>query len=142
MSLGVALFVAGFATGPLVFAPMAEIVGSAPVLAVALVGCAIFQIPRALAQSVTTILVCRFLAGLSGSGGLAIGSQILSDLFGGPARGVAVGMSATWMNLASTIAPIVGAYLVERYSWRWTAWVTLMLCGAVGVLCVFLLRET
>lgn len=51
-------------------------------------------------------------------------------------------MSAAWMNLASTIAPIVGAYLVERYSWRWTAWVTLMLCGAVGVLCVFLLRET
>lgn len=142
MSLGVALFVAGFATGPLVFAPMAELVGSAPVLAVALVGCAVFQIPLALAQSVVTILVCRFLAGLLGSGGLAVGSGILGDIFSGPARGVAVGISATWMNLASTIGPIVGAYIVDRYNWRWTAWVTLILCGAVGVLCIVLLRET
>lgn len=142
MSLGVALFVAGFATGPLIFAPMAELVGSAPVLAVALVGCGIFQIPLALAQSVVTILVCRFLAGLLGSGGLAVGSGILSDIFNGPARGVAVGISATCMNLASTIAPIVGAFIVDRYNWRWTAWVTLILCGAVGILCLVLLRET
>lgn len=142
MSLGVALFVGGFATGPLIFAPMAELVGSAPVLAVALVGCGIFQIPLALATSVVTILVCRFLAGLLGSGGLAVGSGILSDIFSGPARGVAVGISATWMNLASTIAPIVGAYIVDRYNWRWTAWVTLIICGAVGVLCLALLRET
>lgn len=142
MSLGVALFVAGFATGPLIFAPMAELIGSAPVLAVALGGCALFQIPLALAQSVVTILACRFLAGLLGSGGLAVGSGILSDIFSGPARGVAIGISATWMNLASTIGPIVGAYIVDRYSWRWTAWATLILCGAVGVLCLGLLRET
>ena len=142
MSLGVALFVAGFATGPVVFAPMAELVGSAPVLAVALTGCAIFQIPLALAQSVATILVCRFLAGLFGSGGLAVGSGILADVFVGPTRGVAVAMSASCMNLASTIAPVVGAFIVENCSWRWTAWVTLILCAVVGVLCIFLLRET
>lgn len=142
MSLGVALFVAGFATGPLIFAPMAELVGSAPVLAVGVAGCAVFQIPLALAQSVVTILVSRFLAGLLGSGGLAVGSGILADIFAGPARGVAVGISACCMNLASTIAPIVSAYVVDRYSWRWAAWVTLMLTGAVGVLCIFLLRET
>ncbi|KAJ5330378.1 hypothetical protein N7476_000161 [Penicillium atrosanguineum] len=142
MSLGVALFVAGFATGPVVFAPMAELVGSAPVLAVALAGCAIFQIPLGLAQSVTTILVCRFLAGLLGSGGLAVGSGILADVFVGPTRGVAVGMSASCMNLASTIAPIVGAFIVDNCSWRWTAWVTLILCAVVGFMCIFLLRET
>jgi MFS family permease len=142
MSLGVALFVAGFATGPVIFAPMAELVGSAPVLAVALAGCAIFQIPLALAQSVATILVCRFLAGLFGSGGLAVGSGILADVFVGPTRGVAVGISASCMNLASTIAPIVGAFIVDNCSWRWTAWVTLILCGVVGIVCIFLLRET
>jgi MFS family permease len=142
MSLGVALFVAGFATGPVIFAPMAELIGSAPVLAVALAGCTIFQIPLALAQSLTTILVCRFLAGLFGSGGLAVGSGILADVFVGPTRGVAVGISASCMNLASTIAPIVGAFIVDNCSWRWTAWVTLILCGVVGIVCIFLLRET
>ncbi|KAJ5159429.1 uncharacterized protein N7482_006433 [Penicillium canariense] len=142
MSLGVALFIAGFATGPLVFAPMAEVVGNAPVLAVALAGCAIFQIPLALAQGVATILVCRFLAGMLGSGGLAVGSGILADIFGPITRGVAVGLSASTMNLGSIIAPIAGAYIVDRYGWRWTAWVTLILCGVVGIHALLLLRES
>lgn len=142
MSLGVALFIAGFATGPLVFAPMAEVVGNAPVLAVALAGCALFQIPLALAQHVTTILVCRFLAGMLGSGGLAVGSGILADIYGPITRGVAVGMSASIMNLGSIIAPIAGGYIVERYGWRWTAWVTLILCGVVGIHAALLLRES
>jgi multidrug resistance protein len=142
MSLGVALFIAGFATGPLVFAPMAEVVGNAPVLAVALAGCALFQLPLALAQSVATILVCRFLAGMLGSGGLAVGSGILADIYGPITRGVAVGMSASIMNIGSIIAPIAGAYIVDRYGWRWTAWVTLILCGVVGVHAALLLRES
>lgn len=142
MSLGVALFVAGYATGPLVFAPIAELMGSAPVLAIALAGCAIAQIPLALAQSVVTILACRFLAGVMGSGGMAVGAGVLGDIYTGPGRGVAIGISSTCMNLASTIAPIAGAYLVDEYSWRWTAWTTLILCGAVGVLCLIGLRET
>jgi MFS family permease len=142
MSLGVALFIAGFATGPLVFAPMAEVVGNAPVLAVALAGCATFQIPLALAQGVATILVCRFLAGMLGSGGLAVGSGILADIYGPITRGVAVGMSASIMNLGSIIAPIAGAYIVDRYGWRWTAWITLVLCGVVGIHAAVLLRES
>lgn len=142
MSLGVALFIAGFATGPLVFAPMAEVVGNAPVLSVALAGCAIFQIPLALAQGIVTILVCRFLAGMLGSGGLAVGSGILADIYGPITRGVAVGMSASTMNLGSIIAPIAGAYIVNRYGWRWTAWVTLILCAVVGIHAAVLLRES
>lgn len=142
MSLGVALFIAGFATGPLVFAPMAEVVGNAPVLAVALAGCAIFQIPLALAQGIITILVCRFLAGMVGSGGLAVGSGILADIYGPITRGIAVGMSASIMNLGSIIAPIVGTYIVNQYGWRWTAWVTLILCGVVSIYAAVLLRET
>ena len=142
MSLGVALFVAGYAVGPLVFAPMAEVMGSSLVLAVALAGCAIFQIPLAVAQNVPTILVSRFLAGTLGAGGLAVGSGILADVYGPIHRGVAVGLSAAVMNLGSTIAPIVGNYVVDRYSWRWTAWITLILQAAVGIHCVFLLRET
>lgn len=142
MSLGVALFVGGFAVGPLVFAPMAELVGSAPVLVVALTGCGLFQIPLGLAQNVTTILVSRFLAGTFGAGGLAVGSGILADVYGPISRGIAVGASASIMNFGSVIGPISGAYIVETIGWRWTAWVTLILCGAVGVWCIFFLRES
>ncbi|CAG7985741.1 unnamed protein product [Penicillium olsonii] len=142
MSLGVALFVAGFAVGPLVFAPMAEVVGNAPPMAVALTGCAIFQIPLALASNVQTILLSRFLAGTFGAGGLAVGSGILADIFGPVTRGVAVGVSATFMNMGSLVGPVVGAYIVDAYGWRWTAWVTLILCATVGLACTVILRES
>jgi multidrug resistance protein len=142
MSLGVALFVAGFAVGPLVFAPLAEVIGNAPPMTIALVGCAVFQIPLALATNVSTILLSRFLAGMFGAGGLAVGSGILADIFGPITRGVAVGTSATIMNLGSIIGPIVGAYIVDAYGWRWTAWTTLILCSVVGLACTVLLRES
>lgn len=142
MSLGVALFIAGFALGPLLWAPLAEVIGSAPILGIALAGCAIFQIPLGVAQNVPTILVSRFLAGLAGAGGLAVGSGVLADIFGPITRGIAVGSSASIMNLGSIIGPISGAYLVERNGWRWTAWLTLIMCGAAGVLSIFQLRES
>lgn len=41
MSLSVALFAAGFAVSPLVFAPMTEVLGNAPVLGITLAGCTI-----------------------------------------------------------------------------------------------------
>ncbi|KAJ5889330.1 hypothetical protein N7504_010140 [Penicillium tannophilum] len=136
MSLGVALFIAGFALGPLLWAPLAEVIGNAPILAIALTGCAIFQIPLALAKNVATILISRFLAGLFGAGGLAVGSGVLADIFGPITRGIAVGTSASIMNLGSIIGPIAGAYLVAsgNAGWRWTAWATLILCCAAGVL--------
>ncbi|KAJ5894854.1 hypothetical protein N7495_006545 [Penicillium taxi] len=142
MSLGVALFIAGFAVGPLLFAPMAELMGSAVVLVVSLIGCAIFQIPLALARNVATILICRFLAGTFGAGGLAVGSGILADVFGPITRGAAVGVAATTMNFGSIVGPIAGAFIVDQIGWRWTAWVTLMLFGAVSILCIFLLKES
>ncbi|KAJ6105062.1 hypothetical protein N7486_003751 [Penicillium sp. IBT 16267x] len=144
MNLGVALFIAGFALGPLLWAPLAEVIGSAPILAFALIGCAVFQIPLALAKNVATILVSRFLAGLMGAGGLAVGSAVLADVFGPITRGIAIGTSASIMNLGSIVGPIVGAYLATKKDagWRWTAWVTLILCCAAGVLCLFLLRES
>lgn len=142
MSLGVALFVAGFAVGPLVFAPLAEVIGSAPVLFIALIGCGIFQIPLGLAHNVATILVSRLLAGTFGAGGLIVTSGILADVFGPITRGIGVGFSATIMNLGSVIGPISGAYMVATIGWRWTAWVSLMLFAVVGAYCIFFLRES
>lgn len=69
---------------------------------------------------------------------------MLADIFGPITRGIAVGTSASIMNLGSIIGPIAGAYLVanENAGWRWTAWATLILCCAAGVLCIFFLRES
>ncbi|KAL4937350.1 major facilitator superfamily domain-containing protein [Aspergillus oleicola] len=142
MDLGVSLFVAGFAVGPLFFAPLSQIVGNAVPLFISLAGCAIFQIPLGLANNPATIIIARFLQGTLGSGALAVGSGMLAEVWSVHTRAIAIGLSATCMNLGSSVGPIAGAFVVERYGWRWIAWVTLIVYGAVALLTPFTVHES
>ncbi|RMJ13428.1 hypothetical protein CDV36_006913 [Fusarium kuroshium] len=140
--LGVALFVAGFALGPLFFGPISEVVGHRPPMVIGCILCAILQIPLALAKSMVGILVCRFLAGVSGSAVLGVGTGMVAELYGPVPRAVALGFSASMINVGSTVAPVAGAYIVERYGWRWTAWVTLLMFVALEPFAFFALKES
>ncbi|KAL4781984.1 MFS multidrug transporter [Aspergillus varians] len=142
MNLSVALFVAGFAVGPLFFAPLSQIVGNAIPLFISLIGCAVFQIPQALARNPETIIVSRFLQGTLGSGALAVGSGMLAEVWGIHARAIAIGLSATAMNLGSSVGPIAGSFILDRYGWRWIAWVTLLAYVGVGLLTPFTVYES
>ncbi|KAI9372846.1 MFS general substrate transporter [Aspergillus egyptiacus] len=142
MNLGVALFVAGFAVGPLFFAPLSQIVGNSVPLFIALFGCAIFQIPQSLATNPQTIIIARFLQGTLGSGVLAVGSGMLAEVWSIHTRAIAVGLSATCMNLGSSVGPIAGSFILDRYGWRWIGWVTLLMYAGVGIFTPFTVRET
>ncbi|KAL4863935.1 hypothetical protein BDV12DRAFT_189284 [Aspergillus spectabilis] len=142
MNLSVALFVAGFAVGPLFFAPLSQIVGNAVPLFISLFGCAIFQIPEATASNPQTIIISRFLQGMLGSGVLAVGSGMLAEVWSIHTRAIAIGLSATSMNLGSSIGPIAGSFILDRYGWRWIGWVTLLTYVAVGLLTPFTVWES
>ncbi|KAL4904077.1 hypothetical protein BDW74DRAFT_179168 [Aspergillus multicolor] len=142
MNLSVALFVAGFSIGPLFFAPLSQIVGNAVPLFIALFGCALFQIPQSLATNAQTIIISRFLQGMLGSGVLAVGSGMLAEVWPIHTRAIAVGASATSMNLGSSVGPIVGSYILDRYGWRWIGWVTLLVYVFIGLLTPFSVHES
>ena len=63
--LSVTLFVIGFGVGPMVFAPLSEILGRRKVYASTLLIAVIFIIPCAVAQNIGTLLVCRFIDGIA-----------------------------------------------------------------------------
>ena len=142
MSLPVSLYISGFATGPLFFAPLSEVIGHASILVIGLVGCAIFQIPFALARNVATLLVSRFLQGVFGSAIMSVGTGMFAEVYSPVPRGVAVSSSACLMNSASALAPVAASYIVDGLNWRWIGWITLMLAGVVGATGPFLLHET
>jgi MFS family permease len=141
-NLSVALFVAGFAAGPLLFAPLSQIYGHAAMLLTGLIGCAIFQIPLALAQNIETVIISRFLMGAIGSAVLAVGSGMLAEVWGPSTRAVAIGLSATSMNMGSIVGPIAGSFVLSRYGWRWIGWMTLLVCVGIGATAPFALRES
>jgi MFS family permease len=142
MNLSVALFVAGYAVGPLFFAPLSQLVGNSTPLLIAMVGVAVFQIPQSLAQNVQTIIISRFVQGMLGSGVLAVGSGMLAEVWSVETRAIAIGLSATSMNLGSSVGPIAGSFTLDRYGWRWIGWVTLLTYVGVGLLTPFTVWES
>ncbi|KAL4915387.1 MFS general substrate transporter [Aspergillus aurantiobrunneus] len=142
MNLSVALFVAGFVVGPLFFAPFSLIVGNSIPLFISLAGCAVFQIPQALARNSETIITSRFLQGTFGSGVLAIGSGMLADVWGVYTRAIALGLSTTSITLGSSLGPIAGSYVLDRYGWRWIGWVTLFTYVVIALLTPLTIHES
>lgn len=61
--LGVSLYVLGFATGPMVWAPFSELYGRKNPLLISSFGFAIFNLAVAVAKDAQTIFLCRFFAG-------------------------------------------------------------------------------
>lgn len=140
--LDVALFVAGFSVGPLFFAPMSDIAGHLPPCVIGFTACGLSQIPLGLSNKFTVILICRFLAGAFGSSMVACGSGMTAEMYEPLSRAVPLAFGATMINIGSTVSPTAGSYIVARYGWRWTGWVTLILFAAIGVIMVVALRET
>lgn len=142
MDLAISLHILGFAFGPLIFGPLSEVFGRAIPFSIGLTGLGVFQIPQALAGNVRTILVCRFFEGMFGSAIFAVCSGMFVDMWPPIPRGVALGLSSTCINLGSTVAPIMSGFVVQNIGWRWTAWLTLIYCGLIGFISLFIIRET
>uniref|UniRef100_A0A8H7K730 Major facilitator superfamily (MFS) profile domain-containing protein n=1 Tax=Bionectria ochroleuca TaxID=29856 RepID=A0A8H7K730_BIOOC len=142
MQLGVSLFVAGFAAGPLVWGPFAEAFGNRTTLIIGVILCGVWQIPLGVANNVPTILVARFLAGSFGSSITTVSSGILTDLYDPIPRGTTLAFAAVSINLGSSFAPIVASYLTIEHSWRWLAWIPLIYFGCLTLIVLLFLRES
>lgn len=79
--LGLSIYTLGIGIGPLVSAPLSEIIGRRPIYLGTLVLLLAFEAGASAAQNIETLLVLRFLAGVGGSGSVAIGAGSLSDLW-------------------------------------------------------------
>lgn len=82
-TLGLTLFVLGYALGPMVWAPMSEIpqIGRNPVYIGTLLVFVVFQVPTALATNFGMLLAFRFLTGFIGSPSLATGGASIGDMY-------------------------------------------------------------
>ena len=95
-----------------------------------LVAIGLFLVGSALCGTATTmtqLIIYRFLQGLGG-GGLMISSQaITGDLLPPRVRGTYRAPVGAMFGIASILGPIVGGWLTDSVSWRWTFWINLPL---------------
>ena len=66
-TLGVTTFLLGFASGPLIFAPMSEVLGRNLIYRITLLLFVVFNLGCALAPNIAALLLFRFLCGFFGS---------------------------------------------------------------------------
>lgn len=141
--LGLTLYICGFATGPVFFAPISEIYGRKIPIAGAKFVFTCFIFACATAKDFQTLMLCRFFAGVFASCPLAVVGGAFSDLFGNETRGIAIAFFSSLVFIGPFISPIVAAFITESYlGWRWTQYITGIMGALAFVLDLFILEET
>jgi MFS family permease len=131
------LFAIIVAFGPLFLGPLSELYGRSHVLQISnlwyLGICSlitpieanesflftVWNLACGFAQSKNELIVFRFLAGLGGSAPLAIGGGVIGDLFDEEHRGQAIAIYSLAPLLGPVVAPVAGAWIAEKSTWRW-----------------------
>ncbi|KAF3393815.1 hypothetical protein F1880_005364 [Penicillium rolfsii] len=137
------LFVLGFATGPMIWAPFSELRGRKLPLVTAIIGEGIFTIACAAAKDAQTLIICRFFAGVCGAGQLTVVPGLLADMYDNTYRGVAIALYALTVFGGPFLGPIAGSYTASSYlGWRWTLLIPAILALSLGLLSVCFLKES
>jgi DHA1 family multidrug resistance protein-like MFS transporter len=142
-ALGTTLYVLGFASGPLVWAPLSELRGRKWPLTIAMLVGGIFTIASAVAKDIQTLIICRFFAGMCAASQLTVVPGVLADIFDNTYRGIAISLYALTVFVGPFSAPFIGGFIVSSYlSWRWTLYIPAFLSFVNGGISLFFLRET
>lgn len=141
-SLGVSLYVLGFATGPVVWAPMSELYGRKIILILSMFGFTLFQYSCATAQDLQTILITRAFSGIFGSACLVVVPASFSDVFNDSERGIAIPIFTMNVFSMPLLSPIIGGFISISYlSWRWVEYITGFL-SSLGLILLLFTHET
>lgn len=127
VTAGISLFVLGFAAGPLLWAPLSEVLGRRLLFVGTYGMLTVFIAGTAGAQNIETILILRFFAGFFGSSPLTNAGGTIADIFGARQRGVAMAIFSAAPFLGPALGPIVGGFVGQTIGWRWVE----------GVMCIF-----
>lgn len=142
-TLGTTLYVLGFASGPLIWAPWSELRGRKWPLTISMLSGGIFTIASALAKDTQTLIICRFFAGMCGAGQLSVVPGVLADIYDNTYRGVAISLYALTVFVGPFTAPFTGGFIVSSsLGWRWTLYIPAFLSFTNGGISFFFLQET
>lgn len=157
--LTIALFVAGYCVGPLLWGPLSEQFGRRPLFLSTFVVYTVsfslvlidnylsllqgFQVGCALSKNIGSILIFRFLGGVFAAAPLTNSGALVSDIWSAGARGKALAFFTVAPFAGPSLAPVVSGYIaVSGTSWRWVFWVLTIFAGCCFFAILFTLPET
>ena len=161
--LSLSLFVFGLGIGPMIAAPISETLGRNMVYKISGLVYMLFILGAGFSETLASLLVCRFFAGVAGGPVLAVGAGTNADVFPlhlravsssfyimAPFLGPSIGMSHHLMLMLEThilflkltlAGPVIGGFAAQFKGWRWTQWCTIFIALA-AYLTVLPMQET
>ena len=122
----------GLSLGALIYGPLSDQYGRKPVLAAGLAVYVVGGVLAALAESLTVLVLCRFLQGLGASAGSVLARAIIVDRWRGEQASRALSWMAIVTFLSPVLAPLIGGQIASLGHWPTIFWVH----AAAGVVCL------
>eukprot|EP00906_Rhabdomonas_costata_P025187 RCo036078 len=119
LTLGVSLYVLGFAFGPLLWAPFSEVLGRRNLFIFTYAMFTMWQGVTIVSSDTHTLLIFRFLAGFFGASPLVNSGGTLADMFTAKERGLAVAVFSAAPFMGPALGPITGGFLGMTSGWKW-----------------------
>ncbi|KAF9695801.1 hypothetical protein EKO04_005949 [Ascochyta lentis] len=142
VTLGVSLFVLGFALGPLLWAPFSEMYGRQVVFAGTYLCFMAFNAAVAGGQNIWSVLILRFFAAAFGSSPLTNAGGVIADLFSANERGLAMSIFSAAPFMGPVLGPIIGGFLGMTEGWRWVNGLMAIWAGVLLIVTACLVPET
>lgn len=142
VTLGVSMFVLGFAIGPLLWAPCSEMYGRQTLFFFTYMALTAFNAGAAGAPNMAALIVLRFFAGSFGSSPLTNAGGVIADMFSAEQRGIATSIFSMAPFLGPALGPIAGGFLGEAAGWRWVEGLTAAFTGVLWILSTLFYPET
>ncbi len=142
VQLTLSIFMIAFAVSQLVYGPLSDQFGRRPVL---LGGMSLYLVAStgcAMADSIETLILARFLQALGACSGPVVARAIVRDVFGRERSAKVMAYMGTAMALAPVLGPIAGGFLQVWFGWQANFAVMAALGGLSLVGVLLLLRET
>ncbi|KGO52911.1 Major facilitator superfamily domain, general substrate transporter [Penicillium expansum] len=131
----------GQVIGPLYIGPLSERFGRVLVCHFFNLMFLVFTMITGFSNSLAMVIVFRFLAGASVAS-ICLNPAITGDLFAVKKRGAAMSLTSMIPILGSAVGPIIGGYVTQYLSWRWTFWLMAIATSCLSLLMVAVLKES
>ena len=115
--LSISVFLFGFAFGQLCFGPLSDRLGRKPVLMGGLMAFALASLAITQVDSLTSLLIWRFIQALGGGACVVNSAAIVRDCFQGREAAKVMSTMAMIMMLAPLVAPAIGSVLLMVAGW-------------------------
>ncbi|KAM0263366.1 hypothetical protein ACHAQJ_001222 [Trichoderma viride] len=143
-TLGLAMYILGYGTGPLLWSPLSEIsaVGRTPPYVVTFGIFVILCVPAALTKTFGGLCVTRFLMGFFGSPALTTAAATFQDMFPPLKMPCLLALWGGSATLGPAIGPVIAGFSVPVEGWRWAQWEMLWFSAPIFILLLCFFPET